>query len=145
MLKNISPLLSPELLKILHEMGHGDEIVLGDANFPHAANAQRLIRADGHRIPDLLDAILRLFPLDYAVECPVALMDNGDANNRPPVWTDYMKVIIKHEGEKGVELVERFKFYDRARKAYAIVSTGERAKYANILLKKGIITADEQL
>jgi L-fucose mutarotase len=145
MLKGISPLISPPLLKVLDEMGHGDEIVLGDANFPALTCAQGsggAIRADGHAIPALLEAVLRLFPLDYAVENPIALMDNGDPLNRPPVWNEYAKIIRSHEGDRGIELVPRFDFYERAKKAYAIVATGEYAKYGNILLKKGVLALD---
>ena len=140
MLKNIPPILSPELLKVLDEMGHGDEIVLGDANFPSASLAKRLIRADGHGIPELLDAILLFFPLDSFVECPVALMDTGDPNIRPPVWQEYSKCILRREGDRHLEPVERFAFYDRARAAYAIVATGETELYANVILKKGVVT-----
>ena len=139
MLKNISPILSPELLKILMEMGHGDELVIGDGNFPAAANAQRLVRLDGHGVPEVLDAILQLFPLDTYVDAPVALMDNNDAENRPAIWSVYEDVVQKNEGDKKFELVERFAFYERARKAYAIVATGETAIYANIILKKGVV------
>lgn len=139
MLKNISPILSPELLKILMEMGHGDEIVIGDGNFPAASIAQRLVRLDGHGVPEILDAILRLMPLDTYVDAPVALMDNGDAQNRPAIWTQYEDVVRKNEGEKAFELVERFAFYDRAKKAYAVIATGETAIYANIILKKGVV------
>ena len=139
MLKNISPVLSPELLKILMEMGHGDELVIGDGNFPAAANAQRLVRLDGHGVPEVLDAILQLFPLDTYVDAPVALMDNNDAANRPAIWATYEDVVKKNEGDKKFELVERFAFYERARKAYAIVATGETAIFANIILKKGVV------
>lgn len=139
MLKNISPIISPELLKILMEMGHGDEIVIGDGNFPAASVAQRLVRADGHGVPELLDAILSLMPLDTYVEKPAALMDNGDASNPPEIWAKYEETIEKHEGEAKIELVERFDFYDRAKKAYAVIATGETAIYANIILKKGVV------
>lgn len=139
MLKNISPILSPELLKILMEMGHGDEIVIGDGNFPSASIAQRLVRADGHGVPELLDAILKLFPLDQYVESPVALMDNGDSEKRPEIWADYKGIIMRHERNKGIELVERFAFYERAKNAYAVIATGETAIYANIILKKGVV------
>lgn len=139
MLKNISPIISPELLKILMEMGHGDEIVIGDGNFPAAANAQRLVRLDGHGVNEILEAILKLMPLDTYVEAPVALMDNGDTSNPPPIWAEYKKTVVAEEGEKNFELVERFDFYDRARKAYAIIATGETAIYANIILKKGVV------
>lgn len=141
MLKNISPLISPELIKILNEMGHGDEIVIGDGNFPAAANAQRLVRLDGHGVNEVLDAILKLIPLDTYVEAPVALMDNGDSENRPPIWAEYEATVKANEGDKKFELVERFEFYERAKKAYAIVATGETAIYANIILKKGVVIA----
>lgn len=139
MLKNISPILSPELLKILMEMGHGDEIVIGDGNFPAASMAQRLVRLDGHGVPEILDAILKLLPLDTYVEAPVALMDNGDAANKPPIWAEYEEIVKANEGEKKFELEERFAFYERAKKAYAVVATGETAIYANIILKKGVV------
>ena len=139
MLKNISPILSPELLKILMEMGHGDEIVIGDGNFPAASVAQRLVRLDGHGVPEILDAILKLMPLDTYVDAPVALMDNNDAENRPAIWAQYEDVVRRNEGEKAFELVERFAFYDRAKKAYAVIATGETAIYANIILKKGVV------
>lgn len=139
MLKNISPILSPELLKILMEMGHGDELIIGDGNFPVASMAQRLVRLDGHGVPEVLDAILKLMPLDTYVESPVALMDNGNPENQPPIWADYKNIVTENEGEKSFELVERFAFYDRAKKAYAVVATGETAIYANIILKKGVV------
>lgn len=139
MLKNISPVISPELLKILMEMGHGDEIVIGDGNFPAASNAKRLVRLDGHGVNEILEAILKLMPLDTYVDAPVALMDNGDASNPPPIWEDYKNTVLAEEGDKKFELVERFAFYERARDAYAIVATGETAIYANIILKKGVV------
>ena len=139
MLKNISPIISPELLKILMEMGHGDEIVIGDGNFPAASIAQRLVRLDGHGVDEILDAILKLMPLDTYVEAPVALMDNGDPDNCPPIWSAYEATVTANEGDKEFELVERFAFYERAKKAYAVVATGETAIYANIILKKGVV------
>lgn len=139
MLKNISPVISPELLKILMEMGHGDELVIGDGNFPAASIAQRLVRLDGHGVPEILEAILKLMPLDTYVEAPAALMDNGDSSNPPAIWSDYKRIINDIEGDKNIELVERFDFYDRAKKAYAVVATGETAIYANIILKKGVV------
>ena len=139
MLKGIPDILSPELLKILDEMGHGDEIVIGDGNFPAASVAQRLVRLDGHGVPDVLDAVLRLMPLDTYVDAPVALMDNGDETNRPEIWAKYEEIVRANEGDKRFELVERFDFYDRAKKAYAVVATGETAIYANIILKKGVV------
>ena len=121
------------------EMGHGDEIVIGDGNFPAASVAQRLIRADGHGVPEILDAILALMPLDTFVEAPVALMDNGDEKNRPEIWAKYEEIVKTYEGDKNFKLEERFAFYDRAKKAYAVVATGETAVYANIILKKGVV------
>lgn len=141
MLKGIPSILSPELLKILMEMGHGDEIVIGDGNFPAAAYAQRLVRLDGHNVPDILQAILKLFPLDPYVENPVALMEvvPGDTV-KPVIWEEYKKIIAESGNDSNkIEHVERFAFYERAKKAYAIVATGETALYANIILKKGVV------
>ena len=142
MLKNIPSILSPELLKILMEMGHGDELVIADGNFPGASIAQRLVRADGHGVPEILEAILKLFPLDIYVDQPSALMQvvPGDTVETP-IWDQYDK-IIKASGEKhdkGFDMVERFAFYDRAKQAYAVIMTGESALYANIILKKGVV------
>jgi L-fucose mutarotase len=139
MLKNIPSILSPGLLKTLCEMGHGDEIVLGDANFPAKALGARVIQADGHGIPELLDAILQYLPLDGFVDCPVGLMDTGDPNVRPPIWQEYSKCILRREGDRRVELVKRFAFYERARAAYAVVATGEIELYASVILKKGVV------
>ena len=100
MLKNVPSIISPELLKILMEMGHGDTIVIGDGNFPAAANAKRLVRLDGHGVPEILDAILKLMPLDTYVKTPVSLMDNGDKENRPPIWDEYKKIIEKNDNQK---------------------------------------------
>ncbi|MFC5467961.1 L-fucose mutarotase [Cohnella suwonensis] len=144
MLKGISSLISPELLKILMEMGHSDEIVLADGNFPAASHAQRLIRSDGHGIPELLDAILKLFPLDQYVDKPAALMQvmPGD-RTETPIWATYGDIVSARTGLVApFEEVERFAFYERAKKAYAIVATGESALYANLILKKGVIPAE---
>jgi L-fucose mutarotase len=141
MLKKISPLLSPELLKTLAEMGHGDELVLADGNFPSASMAQRLLRADGHGVPALLTAILQLFPLDTFVERPVALMAVVPGHNyQPTIWDEYRRIILASgESFTDFEYVERFAFYERARKAYAVLATGESALYANVILKKGVV------
>jgi L-fucose mutarotase len=141
MLKGIPSILSPELLKVLMEMGHGDEIVLADGNFPAASTAQRLIRSDGNTVPELLAAIMGLFPLDTFVERPVALMAVVPGHNyQPSIWEDFRR-IIDASGEKmaDFEYMERFAFYERSRKAYAIVTSSETALYANIILKKGVI------
>ncbi len=141
MLKGISANISPDLLKILAEMGHGDEIVFADCNFPAASNAERLIRCDGLGISGLLKAVLKLFPLDGYVENPVALMEivPGD-KAKPTIWNEYRK-IIKASGEKfkDFEYVERMDFYERTQEAYAVVATSETSPYANIILKKGCI------
>jgi L-fucose mutarotase len=141
MLKNIPSILSPELLKTLMEMGHGDEIVIADGNFPAASLAKRIIRLDGHRVPEILTAILKLFPLDTYVPYPVGLMKvvPGD-NAESTIWIKY-KSIIEKSGEpyNEFEFIERFEFYKRAKNAYAVIATGESAPYANIILKKGVV------
>lgn len=142
MLKGIPEIISPELLKILDEMGHGDEIVIGDSNFPAASNAKRLIRCDGHGVLDVLDGILKLFPLDIYTDCPVNVMEliPGDPTV-PEIPKDIRKLAAKYDdrGEKCVGEVERFAFYERARNAYAIVATTEKKLYGCVILKKGVI------
>lgn len=133
--------MSPELLKVIMEMGHADEIVFGDGNFPAASHAQRLVRVDGHGIPELLNAVLPLFPLDIYVKSPVALMavTPGDTVETP-IWDEYRNIVREHHSKEiELEEVERYAFYERAKKAYAIVSTGEKALYANVILKKGVV------
>jgi L-fucose mutarotase len=140
MLIGISPLLSPELLSVLYRMGHGDEIVLADAHFPGESYNARVIRADGLGVPELLDAILPLFALDSYVDDPVAMMAAvpGDTLD-PSVETSYRGVIDRYWPETpSIARVERFAFYERARKAFAVVMTGETAKYGNVILKKGV-------
>lgn len=141
MLKNIPKMLSPELVKTLMEMGHGDEIVIADGNFPAETIGKRVIRCDGHGVTELLDAIMQLFPLDTYTEKPVMLMEvvPGDPVV-PTIWDDYKAVINKYEPENcKIEMIERFAFYERAKTAYAVVATGEEAIYANIILKKGVV------
>ena len=141
MLKGISHAISPELIKILMEMGHGDELVIADGNFPAAGIAQRLVRADGLGVLVLLDAILQIFPLDQYVEKPVVLMSvvPGDPY-KPVIWDECRNVILKHEPAfTEFEYLERFPFYERAKKAFAVLATSEMALYANIILKKGVI------
>ena len=139
MLKGIPNIISPELLKILDEMGHGDEIVIGDGNFPAASNAQRLIRCDGHNVPELLDAILKLMPLDTYVDSPVMLMQTTKDDPTPTIWAEYQEIVDKHNGTTEMSQIERFAFYDRAKTAYAIIATSEKALYANVILKKGVV------
>ncbi|MBQ8072916.1 MAG: L-fucose mutarotase [Clostridia bacterium] len=141
MLKGISPILNPELLKILAEMGHGDEIVIGDANFPAQSMGQRCVRCDGHKADEVMDAILQLFPLDQFVAAPVTVMQPapGDLDGDPPIWTQVKALMEKHQPGTKMEAIGRFDFYDRARKAYACIATGETALYACIILKKGCV------
>ena len=141
MLKGISPLMTPELLKTIAEMGHGDELVIGDSNFPAQSMGKRCVRADGHSGVELLDAILALFPLDQFVETPVGLMapTPGTFDGDPPIWKDYEAVVEKHQPGTKVEYVERFDFYDRTKAAYATVSTGEKAAYGCVIIKKGCV------
>ena len=145
MLKGISPLLSPELLKVLCEMGHGDYLVLADGNFPSESVGKnaKVIRCDGHGVPELLDAILKLFPLDTYVEKPCGLMQvtPGDPA-KTPIWDEYRAIVTKYDdrGAAAFEEIERFAFYEKARGAYAVVATGDRAIYANLILQKGVVT-----
>lgn len=140
MLKGISPLISPALLATLSRMGHGDEIVLADAHFPGESFNPNVLRADGLRIPDLLAAILPLFELDSYVPHPLAMMaaTEGDLLD-PSVEQSYLKAIYKTNPElSAIERIDRFAFYERTKGAFAVVMTGETAKYGNILLKKGV-------
>ena len=145
MLKNIPPILSPELLRVLCEMGHSDRIVLADGNFPAESIGKNaiVVRCDGHGVPELLRAILQVFPLDTYVDHPVNLMEvmPGDPV-KTPIWDTYAAV-IKESGEGGADPIghiERFAFYEEAKTAYAVVATGESALYANIMLQKGVVT-----
>ncbi|MBQ4465849.1 MAG: fucose isomerase [Oscillospiraceae bacterium] len=144
MLKNIPPILSPELLKVLCEMGHSDRIVLADGNFPAESMGKNAIvlRADGHGVPELLDAILTVFPLDTYTEHPVTLMEvvPGDPV-KTPIWDTYREILARHDdrGGNAIGTLERFAFYDEARTAYCIVATSEQAQYANVMLQKGVI------
>jgi len=139
MLKGIPKNLSPELLKILMEMGHGDELVIADGNFPSASNAKRLVRADGLDVPPLLDDILTLFPLDTYVPHPVTFMQVVEGDPIPTIWETYGQIIAKHNPHAKHENIDRFEFYERARNAYAILATSESALYANIIIKKGVV------
>ena len=144
MLKGIPKIISPKLLKVLCEMGHGDEIVIADGNFPCESIGKNaiIIRADGHGVSEILDAVLQLIPLDAYTEKPVALMEvvKGDNTPTPEIWNAYSEIINRYEPDNNcIEYMERFAFYERAKKAYAIIATGEEAIYANILLKKGVV------
>ncbi|XP_053535752.1 fucose mutarotase isoform X1 [Ictalurus punctatus] len=181
-LKGIPSLLTPELLYALAKMGHGDELVLADANFPVSSvckSGPMEIRADGLRIPELLEAILKLFPLDSYVECPAAVMDLVESDRQRglvvPVWPCYSDLLKQagsdsftcsplghvsflwvlwflgfsgffphHKNMLGnFDAIERFAFYERAKKAFAVVATGETALYGNIIIKKGVIHPEE--
>ena len=141
MLKNISPILSPDLLHALAAMGHGDEIVLADGNFPADSHTKLCLRADGHSVPAVLAAVLTLLPLDTFVESPAMVMDPVDPHpTEPPVWSDFATIIEAAEGRAiPLKRIERYAFYERARNAYAIVATGETALYGNLILKKGVV------
>ena len=144
MLKGIPPLISPDFMKIMMEMGHGDEIVIVNANFPAVSNARRLVRCDGSTGVQVLEAMLRFFPLDTFVAAPAALMNVASGETaRPEVWGEYQAAIQGAEPwVKDFEVISRMVFYERAREAYAIVTTGERRRYANLILRKGIIEPD---
>ncbi len=144
MLKGIPPIISPELLKALAQMGHGDYLVIGDGNFPAESMGKDaiVIRADGHGVPEILDAVLSLIPLDQYVEKPVALMEvcEGDTCGTPVIWDTYREILQKHEPDNcKIQMTERFAFYEKTKGAYLIIATGETAIYANILLQKGVV------
>lgn len=139
MLKGIAACISPELLAVLHRMGHGDEIILADAHFPGHSLGPQVLRADGITVATLLDGIIPLFELDsYAPPLVMMQVVTGDTLD-PAVEADYMRVIRKHApSAPAPERIDRFAFYERARKAFAVVMTGETRKYGNLLLKKGV-------
>ena len=144
MLKGIPPIISPELLKALAEMGHGDRLVIADGNFPAESVGKNaiVIRADGHGVPEILDAVLTLIPLDSYVDKPVSLMEvvPGDTCGIPEIWNTYKMILNKHEPDNcEIEMTERFAFYEEAKKAYLIIATGETAIYANVMLQKGVV------
>ena len=146
MLKGIPKIISPELLKVLSEMGHSDRIVIADGNFPSESMGKNaiVIRADGHGIPELLDAILTVFPVDTYTDKPAVLMqlmDRDVGKVETPIWDEYRKIIAKHDdrGAEALGNIDRFDFYEEAKKCYAIIATGESAIYANIMLQKGVI------
>ncbi|MEY8283912.1 RbsD/FucU domain-containing protein [Lachnospiraceae bacterium 50-23] len=144
MLKGIPQILSPELLKVLCEMGHSDRLVISDGNFPAESMGKNgiVIRCDGHGVPEILDAILKVFPLDTYVEKPVNLMEVMPGDDvETPIWDTYKEIVAKHDG-RGAEAVgniERFAFYEEAKAAYAIIATSESALYANVMLQKGVV------
>ena len=147
MLKNIPSILSPELLAVLDEMGHGDRICIGDGNFPAASMAAAegavLVRADGHGVPALLDAILQVIPLDAYVETPAMIMEvmPHEKDLKVPIIDEYKQIVAKYDerGAKAFGSYERFEFYKQAKQCYCIVQSGETAIYANIILQKGAV------
>ncbi|MFJ9464582.1 RbsD/FucU family protein [Viridibacillus arvi] len=139
MLKHIKSCISPELLKVLMEMGHSDELVLADGNFPAASHNEKIVRLDGNDIPSILEGILFLMPLDTYVENPICLMMHGEEVERPQIWKEYEELVTKSKNVFKAEYLSRESFYERAKTAYAIVTTSEKALYANIILKKGVI------
>lgn len=140
MLKTINPLLTGDLLKILADMGHGDELAIVDANFPAHQMGRRVVELPGTTATAALSAILALFPLDDFVPVPMGVMDA--VGQSVPIYDEFRAEGRRHEGrEIGMELIERFAFYDRARAAYAVVATGERRLYGNVIIKKGVIRA----
>ena len=142
MLKNVPKLVSPELLKILSEMGHGDEIVIADANFPSENYGKRVVRADGIGGADMLRAVLALIPLDEYSEPNMILMrlEERDVGRiDPKIWNEYKRIAASDDAAC-IGNIGRFDFYERAKGAYAVIATGEEAVYANIILKKGVIS-----
>ena len=144
MLRGIPHILSPELLKILCEMGHSDRLVIADGNFPVMSMGKNahIIRMDGHGVPEILDAILRVFPLDTYIEKPVNLMEVMPGDDvQTPIWDVYKKTVEKYDerGKNAIGEIERFKFYEETKTAYAVIATSEKALYANIMLQKGVV------
>ena len=144
MLKGIPKILSPELLKVLAEMGHSDRLVISDGNFPAESMGKNaiVIGSDGHGVPEILEAILKVFPLDTYVEKPMNLMEVMPGDDvETPIWDTYKEIVAKYDerGEKAVGNIERFAFYEEAKTAYAIIATSESALYANVMLQKGVV------
>ncbi|MDO4632450.1 MAG: RbsD/FucU domain-containing protein [Eubacteriales bacterium] len=141
MLRNIPKILPPELVKCMMEMGHSDKLILADANFPGTAHAQYIIRMDSVEIPELLEAILPFFPLDNFVPNPVKLMRNLPTEPVPEIWETYRTLLKKYDTDhafQDFEFIDRLPFYEDAENAFVIVQTGDTARYANIILQKGV-------
>lgn len=144
MLKGIPKIISPELLKVLCEMGHSDRIIIADGNFPAESMGKDaiVIRCDGHTGTAILQAILEIFPLDTYIKTPVSLMEKVPGDQvETPIWEEYKKIVAQYDsrGAEVVGYIERFDFYEAAKTAYAIIATGESALYANIMLQKGVV------
>jgi len=141
LLRNIPKILPPDLVKNMMEMGHSDFLVIADANFPGKAHAKKIIRMDGIMIPDLLDAILKVFPLDNFIEYPVKLMKNLPTEPTPKAWEIYRKLLKKYDIDSAFsefEFLERLSFYQYTASAYMVIQTGDEARYGNIILQKGV-------
>ncbi|MGB4609626.1 MAG: RbsD/FucU family protein [Saccharofermentanales bacterium] len=141
MLRGIPKILPPELVKNMMEMGHSDVLIIADANFPGTAHAKKIIRMDSVLIPDLLEEILKLFPLDNFIDNPVKLMRNLPTEPVPTIWEEYRKIIKKHDLDKAFkdfDFVDRLDFYKEAEEAFLIVQTGDESRYANISIQKGV-------
>lgn len=139
MLKHVPKMISPDLLKILAEMGHGDELVIADGNFPSASLNSKVIRYDGNGVEDLLKSVLKLLPLDTYSDYQVGLMMVGDNDPQPPIWQSFEEILAESGEPHSIKYYERFQFYEQAKQAYAVIATGEEALYANIILKKGVV------
>ena len=144
MLKGIPAILSPELLKTLCEMGHSDRLVISDGNFPAESMGKncKVIRLDGHGVPELLEAILKVFPLDTYTDKPVSLMEKVPGDTvETPIWEEFAKIIERNDnrGREIIGNIERFAFYEEAKTSYLIIATSEKALYANIMLQKGVV------
>ncbi|HIR14765.1 MAG TPA: fucose operon FucU protein [Candidatus Choladousia intestinavium] len=142
MLKGIPDIISSDLMKCMMDMGHGDVLVLTDANFPAVSHAKHYIKAEGVEITDLLDAILTFLPVDDFVETSYCLMNYRDSETRPEIWDEFEKIIVKHNGEEELQrigYIDRLDYYTVAEKAYVVVQTATLARYANITVQKGVI------
>ncbi|WP_438434071.1 RbsD/FucU family protein [Gorillibacterium sp. sgz500922] len=142
MLKKIPKQLPPELVKRMMEMGHGDELVLADANFPGHALHSCVVRCDGIGVPELMQAVLELMPLDHYAPHQAARMAVVPGDSAPAIWEEYRRILAEYDAEASIGEEERFAFYERARSAYVVVLTGEQAPYGNLILKKGVVTQD---
>lgn len=140
MLKGLAPILGPDLLWTLRAMGHGDELTIVDANFPGTSAGPKLIRAESATAPEMLEAILTLLPLDqYDDVAAISMQVVGDPNRREPVVQEFERIVQKFEPKHSVHSLERFAFYERANRSFAIVQTGETRQYGNLILKKGVV------
>jgi L-fucose mutarotase len=140
MLKGIDPLLGPELLMVLRTMGHGDEIAIVDGNYPADTDAQRLVRMDGHSATEIVNAILSVMPVDdFVADAVFRPAAGGDAARVEPVFSEFEEILKKHEPKQKITVLVGADFYNRVKASYAVVATGERRLYGNLILRKGVI------